>query len=67
MIADAWYPLDYFRLSFGKQDGFKKIAQSISKKLIIDNSPNSPSLFNQLQNKLNQKQLEEIYKAVYKF
>lgn len=50
MIADAWYPLDYFKLSFGKQDGFKKIAQSISKKLIVDNSPNSSSLFNQLQN-----------------
>lgn len=66
MIADAWYPLDYFKLSFGKQDGFKKIAQSISKKLIVDNSPNSSSLFNQLQNNLNQKQLEEIYKAVYK-
>lgn len=65
MIADAWYPLDYFKLSFGKQDGFKKIAQSIGKKFIVDNSPNSPSLFKQLQNELNQKELEEIYKAVY--
>lgn len=65
MIADAWYPLDYFKLSFGKQDGFKKIAQSISKKFIVDNSPNSPSLFNQLQNELTQKELETIYKTVY--
>ena len=23
MVARVWYPLDYFKLSFGKQDGFK--------------------------------------------
>ena len=35
MIASAWYPLDYYKHSFGKQDGFKKIAISISNKIVF--------------------------------
>lgn len=52
MIANVWYPLDYFKLSFGKQDGFKKIAEFVTSKITIDNSINSPSLFNQINSKL---------------
>nr|MCU0340111.1 hypothetical protein [Spirosomataceae bacterium] len=26
MLSNVWYPLDYFKLSFGTQDGFKKVA-----------------------------------------
>jgi hypothetical protein len=65
MIANAWYPLDYFKLSFGKQDGFKKIATSISNKIKVDNLPNSPSLFKQLNQKLSASELDSIYKNVY--
>jgi hypothetical protein len=53
MVANVWYPLDYFKLSFGKQDGFKKIAEFLTSKITIDNSINSLSLFNQINSKLN--------------
>ncbi len=35
MIAKVWYPLDYFKLSFGTQDKFKENAKSIYKTLNI--------------------------------
>ena len=52
MVANVWYPLDYFKLSFGKLDGFKSIANFVSAKMVVDNSVNSPSLFNQINNTL---------------
>lgn len=51
MLANVWYPLDYFKLSFGKRDGFKPIATFITQHLVVDNSPTSPTLLEQL-NKL---------------
>lgn len=53
MVANVWYPLDYFKLSFGKLDSFKKIAEFLTSKITIDNSINSSSLFNQINSKLN--------------
>ncbi|MFN3849398.1 MAG: HNH endonuclease domain-containing protein [Spirosomataceae bacterium] len=53
MIARVWYPLDYFKLSFGKQDGFKPIAEFVTSKFEVNNTINSPSLFSQLNNKLS--------------
>lgn len=53
MVAKVWYPLDYFKLSFGKLDSFKNIAKLITDKIEIDNSINSPSLFEQIKDKLS--------------
>jgi hypothetical protein len=53
MVANVWYPLDYFKLSFGKQDGFKTISTFVTNKIEIDNSVNSPSLFKQINAKLS--------------
>ncbi len=64
MIANAWYPLDYYKLSFGKQDGFKKIAYLITNKVRVDNSLKSPSLFEQIHQKLHFDEIDEIYKGV---
>jgi hypothetical protein len=61
MVANVWYPLDYYKLSFGKQDGFKKIAIYISEKIQIDNTPNSKDLFYQLHEKLSTKDLKSLY------
>ena len=52
MVANVWYPLDYYKLSFGKNDGFKNIAHFITGKIKIDNNPNTPSLINQIKSKL---------------
>lgn len=53
MISKVWYPLDYYKLSFGKQDGFKELSTLISTKVKIDNSVNSSSLLKQIENKLS--------------
>ncbi|MBO0360886.1 hypothetical protein J0X19_23200 [Hymenobacter sp. BT186] len=64
MMAGVWYPLDYFKLSFGKQDGFKPIADTISSYLTVDNRPTAPSLLAQLKLSLSSTELEMLYKQV---
>lgn len=64
MVATAWYPLDYFKLSFGKQDGFKPIADCVSQLMTVDNTTNAPSLFRQLQSRLTEAELEQVYRKV---
>lgn len=60
MLANVWYPLDYFKLSFGSQDGFKKVAQFISSKITVDNRPASPSLFEQIKQSFSERDLTEL-------
>ena len=55
MVSNVWYPLDYFKLSFGSQDSFKHIAKIISSHVDIDNTIGSPLLITQLKNKLDGK------------
>jgi len=57
MLSDIWYPLDYFKLSFGKQDSFKNISNFVSGKIKIDNSPKSENLFTQINKNLNDNDL----------
>ena len=64
MIAQVWYPLNYFKLSFGKQDTFKAISHYVSERINVDNSTNSRPLFEQLQNQLSASELAEVYKMV---
>ncbi len=56
MISNVWYPLNYFKLSFGKQDGFKKIADFLTERIEIDNSINSPLLSKQINTKVTDKE-----------
>ncbi len=64
MVANVWYPLDFFKLSFGKQDRFKAIADLVSTRVTVDNSKNSPPLFDQLKAKLSQEDLHIVYGMV---
>jgi hypothetical protein len=48
MISQAWYPLDYYKLSFGKRDSFVKMSKIISSAMTVDQRPGAPSLFEQL-------------------
>jgi hypothetical protein len=66
MVASVWYPLDYFKLSFGKQDGFRPIADTISRYLTVDNRPSAPGLFTQLKQALSSGELEQLYEEVEK-
>ena len=64
MVANVWYPLDYFKLSFGKQDGFKPIADFVSERFTVDNGPTAPSLFNQLNARLSANDLAQLHRKV---
>lgn len=64
MIADVWFPLEYYRLSFGKQDGFKKVADYISAYLPVDTSPSAPTLETQLDQSLGRVEIRAIKSRV---
>lgn len=66
MLANVWYPLDYFKLSFGSQDGFKKVAQFVSSKILVDNSPNSPSLIDQIKQNFTERDLTQLTQEIKK-
>ncbi|WP_223861024.1 hypothetical protein [Spirosoma validum] len=61
MIASVWYPLDYFKLSFGRQDSFKLIADFVSDRMVIDNGPTAPGLVDQLRSGLSESDLTTLY------
>lgn len=60
MIANVWYPLNYFKLSFGKQDGFKQVAEFVNDKIKIDDKVNSLQLFSQIYSKMTEEELKEL-------
>lgn len=60
MISEIWHPLDYFKLSFGKQDSFKNISNFVSQKIAIDNSLNSEDIFTQINNGLDDNDLSVL-------
>lgn len=64
MVANVWYPLDYFKLSFGKSDGFKKIADYISDKMLVDHSVKSLDLFSQINSRLTGRELDVVNEMV---
>jgi hypothetical protein len=64
MLASVWYPLDHFKLSFGKQDGFKAIAQRLSGSLRIDHGPSAPSLFQQVFSQLPPKEIDQFQREL---
>ncbi|MCY7351607.1 MAG: hypothetical protein LH606_13225 [Cytophagaceae bacterium] len=64
MVANVWYPLDYFKLSFGKQDGFKPIASFVSERITVDNGPTASSLFHQLNARLSVADLAQLHRKV---
>lgn len=46
----VWYPLNYYKLSFGKQDNFKKIKGFVdNKNIVLDDSINSRPVMEQLK------------------
>lgn len=51
MMEQVWYPQNIYKLSFGKSDSFKNIERKINDNILIDNSPSSKSLFQQIKTK----------------
>jgi CRISPR/Cas system Type II protein with McrA/HNH and RuvC-like nuclease domain len=66
MVNYFWYPIDVFKLSFGKQDSFHKLHKLIKEIILIDNSPTSEFPIIQIETKLDNRKREIIYKEVKK-
>jgi hypothetical protein len=66
MLSLVWYPLDYYKLSFGKHDGFKELASTISAKITIDNAVNAPSLLHQIEYNLKKETAAKLKHKVKK-
>ena len=64
MLALVWYPLDFYKLSFGPADSFKRLAEEVTMYLNIDNGISSPSLLNQLQTNLSFKIHKKLSKNI---
>ena len=64
MLALVWYPLDFYKLSFGSDDSFKRLAEEVTMHLNIDNGINSPSLLHQLQANLSLKVHKKLSKNI---
>jgi len=69
MLANVWYPLDYFKLSFGSRDSFKPIAVFVSQHIVVDNALNAPPLLSQLLSlpPPQQLELEQLIKKLIKW
>ena len=70
MLSNVWYPLNFYKLSFGKQDGFGAIAQVVNSVIDVDNSSGSASLYRQITEKLSiekQKELSEKVKILLRW
>ncbi len=49
MISTVWYPLNNYKLSFGKADSFIKVSEYVSNSIVVDNSIGSPDIFSQIK------------------
>ena len=70
MLSNVWYPLDFYKLPFGKQDGFKPLMQIINSKINVDNTSSSAPLYEQIAEKLSleeQKDLSEQVKVLLRW
>jgi len=64
MVANVWFPLDYYKLSFGKQDSFKKVANYISGHMTVDPAPRAPALEIQINQSLGEAEIRAIKSKV---
>lgn len=64
MLTTVWYPLDYFKLSFGAHDGFKVLALEVSKHMTVDNHLSAESLRKQMEKKLPDEIFNNLNKVI---
>ena len=60
MVANAWYPIHYFRLSFGKSDSLFDIVMELQHVTRIPIDANSQAIIDGLTNRLNDKQIRRL-------
>ena len=60
MVANAWYPIHYFRLSFGKSDSLFDIVMELQHITQIPIDTNSQTIIDGLQSRLEDKQIKRL-------
>ena len=60
MVANAWYPIHYFRLSFGKSDSLFDIVMELQHITQIPIDANSQTIIDGLQSRLEDKQIKRL-------
>ena len=64
MVANAWYPIHYFRLSFGKSDSLFDIVMELHKITQIPIDSNAETIIEVLKEKLGDKQIQRLLKTL---
>ena len=59
MVANAWYPIHYFRLSFGKSDSLFDIVMELHRVTKIPIDANAETIIRELTSRLNDKQIKK--------
>lgn len=60
MVANAWYPIHYFRLSFGKSDSLFDIVMDLQHITQIPIDANSQTIIEGLTSRLEDKQIKRL-------
>ena len=63
MIAEAWYPIHYFRLSFGKSDSLYNQIIELQKELNIPIDAKKSDIRNQIVNNLNMTRVKSLLRV----
>ncbi|MBO4593738.1 MAG: HNH endonuclease, partial [Bacteroidaceae bacterium] len=60
MVANAWYPIHYFRLSFGKSDSLFDIVMELQRITQIPIDANAETIITGLTERMNEKQIKTL-------
>ncbi|MCM1218562.1 MAG: hypothetical protein NC548_29080 [Lachnospiraceae bacterium] len=60
MVANAWYPIHYFRLSFGKSDSLFNIVMELQRITQIPIDASAVTIIEELTDRLNDKQIKKL-------
>lgn len=61
MISNAWYTVNYFKISFGKQDLIQTAIHFINKNELITIDENAENIFNKLKNTENKETIKQLW------
>ena len=64
MVANAWYPIHYFRLSFGKSDSLFDIVMELHRITLIPIDANTETIIEALTESLGDRQIQRLLRTL---
>ena len=64
MVANAWYPVHYFRLSFGKSDSLFDIVIELQRITHISIDANAETIINGIKERLDDRQVHKLLNII---